>query len=482
MLPLTALLLPTLLQVGPLPAAPPGPPAPAETVATPTTTPTPTPTTITTTTDRERTPPAGPPAVGRAPHARQVSLPEALSTGAKKQPALRQARAETAAASARTEQARSGLLPQVTATGQYQRTTGNFAPRPGAVTTGAVKGRTVSFDTYNFFTFGVTATQLLYDFGQTTDRGSAARASLDATRTLERSAEVNVAYEIRSAYLLALAQKNLLAIADETLANERRHLAQVEGYVTGGTRPSIDLAQSRTTVANAKYQVISAENAYESAKALLNQAMGVVGDTDFDVTGEKSAPVDGEDATTARLSTVALDQRADLTSLRQQRDASLSTVRSLKGAYGPTIAAQASATENGLTLAGLVPNFAVGVTVTWPLFQGYSTRGQIHEAEATIARVDAQFDATSQQVRAEVEQARLGVRSGKAGVVAAEEALAAARERLRLAEGRYAQGIGSIIELSDAQVAVTNAGAQIIAAELTVATARAALLRALGRP
>jgi outer membrane protein len=458
----SALVLPTIFQLVPAQAVPPPPhvdaTAPTATATLPTA-----------------------PTVTRPAQARQLSLGEALAVGAKKQPTLRQARAETAAASARTEQARSGLLPQVTATGQYQRTTGNFAPRPGAVTTGAVKGRSVSFDTYNFFTFGVTATQLLYDFGQTTDRGTAARASLDATRTLERSAEVNVAYDIRSAYLLALAQKNLLAIADETLANEQRHLQQIEGYVAGGTRPSIDLAQSKTTVANAKYQVISAENAYESAKAMLNQAMGVVGDTSFDVAGEKSAAVDGEDTTTTRLATVALDQRADLLSLRQQRDASTSTVRSLKGAYGPTIAAQASATENGLTLDGLVPNVAVGLTVTWPLFQGYNTRGQIHEAEASIARVDAQFDATSQQIRAEVEQARLGVRSGKAGVVAAEEALAAARERLRLAEGRYTQGIGSIIELSDAQVAVTNAAAQVIAAELNVATARAALLRALGR-
>lgn len=467
---LPALVLPTLLQLGPVAPATPRTPSSAAPPAASASDGTPAPPAI-----------AAPVTPPRPAHGRALSLSDALAKGAQKQPTLRQARADTEVATARTEQARSGLLPQVTATGQYQRTTGNFAPRPGSVTSGAVKGRTVSFDTYNFFSFGVTATQLLYDFGQTTDRGAAARATLDATRTLERSAEVNVAYEVRTAYLLALAQKNLLAIADETLANEQRHLQQVEGYVAGGTRPSIDLAQSKTTVANAKYQVISAENAYESAKALLNQAMGVVADTDFDVSGEPSAPVDGEETQAARLAATALDQRADLISLRQQREASLRTITSLKGAYGPTIAAQASATENGLTPTGLVPNFAVGLTVTWPLFQGYSTRAQVHEAEASVARIEAQVDSQSQQVRLEVEQARLGVRSGKAGVAAAEEALAAARERLRLAEGRYAQGIGSIIELSDAQVAVTNASAQVIAAELTVATARAALLRALGR-
>jgi outer membrane protein len=229
--------------------------------------------------------------------------------------------------------------------------------------------------------------------------------------------------------------------------------------------------------------VIAAENAYETAKAMLNQAMGAVAaDTAYDVTSEPAMPVEGEDAPTARLAPAALAERPDLAALKLQREAGESTVRSFKGAYGPTVAAQASATENGSALDGLVPNVAVGLTVTWPLFQGGTTKGQIHEAEAAIARVDAQVEIAQLQVRAELEQARLGVRSGKAAIVAAEEARTAARERLRLAEGRYAQGIGSVIELGDAQVALTAAGAQIISAELNLATARATLLRVLGRP
>jgi outer membrane protein len=80
-----------------------------------------------------------------------------------------------------------------------------------------------------------------------------------------------------------------------------------------------------------------------------------------------------------------------------------------------------------------------------------------------------------------VEQARLAVRASKAGLAAATDALANARERLRLAEGRYQTGVGSIIELGDAQLAATNAGGQRVRAEYDLATARAQLLEALGR-
>ena len=61
-----------------------------------------------------------------------------------------------------------------------------------------------------------------------------------------------------------------------------------------------------------------------------------------------------------------------------------------------------------------------------------------------------------------------------------DEAVTNARERLRLAEGRYQSGVGSIIELGDAQVAFTSAGAQLAQARFNVATARARLVQALG--
>jgi len=57
-----------------------------------------------------------------------------------------------------------------------------------------------------------------------------------------------------------------------------------------------------------------------------------------------------------------------------------------------------------------------------------------------------------------------------------------AREQLRLAEGRYQSGVGSIIELGDAQIAATSAAAQVVQADFNLATARAQLLTALGRP
>ena len=78
----------------------------------------------------------------------------------------------------------------------------------------------------------------------------------------------------------------MVAVGRRTLANQERHLAQIASFVEVGTRPKIDLAQARADRANAKLMLIGAESAYASAKAALNQAMGVTGSIDYDVAEE----------------------------------------------------------------------------------------------------------------------------------------------------------------------------------------------------
>ena len=65
-------------------------------------------------------------------------------------------------------------------------------------------------------------------------------------------------------------------------------------------------------------------------------------------------------------------------------------------------------------------------------------------------------------------------------ISASQDALVNARDQLRLAEARYAQGLGSVIELGDAQVAVTAAAAQDVQARFNLSAARAQLMSALG--
>jgi outer membrane protein len=181
------------------------------------------------------------------------------------------------------------------------------------------------------------------------------------------------------------------------------------------------------------------------------------------------------------LAAKALAARPELATLDQQRQAQEDTIAAARGGYGPTLSASAGASEAGIDLGGLVPNWYGGVTLTWPIFQGGLTRGQVHAAEAGLEILNAQKSTEALQVRFDVDAARLAVRAAKGTIAAADEAAVSAREQLTLAEQRYAAGIGSIIELNDAQLTHSSAAAQVVQARYGLASARAQLQAALGR-
>jgi outer membrane protein len=415
---------------------------------------------------------------------------------------IHQARAATAASVGRIAEARSGYLPQVLGTVLLERTN---SPSSGATTpsvstgtgtmgmtgapmttpTGTMTASSLPF--HDLFSAGLTASQLIYDFGVTSEKWRAADRATDSLKATEKATLNQALLTVRSAFFTARADKALVKVADETLANELKHLAQVAGNVGVGVSPEIDLATERTVVANDRLALIQAQNNYDIARVQLSVAMGVGSSSAYDVADEGFPVLDGEDGSTDQLVARAMADRPELLSLEKQREYNELTVRSIKGGYGPVLSA-----IGGLSVAnawggtdvdtGWIPTAYVGASLAWPLFQGGLTTGQVKEAEGNLGVVEAQLEQERLQVRLDVEQARLGLRTYKVAITTADEALTNARYQLKLAEKRYAAGVGNIIELGDAQVAVTSASTQRVQADYNLATARAQLLAALGRP
>jgi len=427
-----------------------------------------------------------------------LTLGEAEATALRNQPTLTQARGLLEAAEGRVEESRAGYLPQVTLNGTYERTTGNFAQRPGLLpSTGGTAGTggttgstgstgaatsTVSWNPqFNYYILGATATQLIYDFGQTSGRWRSSAASRDAAVDNTHTAELQTLLNVRRAYFLVRAQHDLVAVADESVRNQERHVEQTRAFVKTGIQPDINLATVLTALANAKVQLVTAQNNFEVSEAQLAQAMGVPVDGRYAITDEEVPPIAGEDGPSGPLADRALKARPEMVNLEDQRRAQELTVGAVRGAYGPSLGAIANVSDTGIAVDNLVPNWYVGLALTWNILQGGLTSGQVREAKGTLQNLAGQEDAERLQIEVDVEQGRLGVQAAKATISAAEEATVNARDQLTLAEGRYTHGLGSAVELGDAQVAYTTAEAQRVQAQFNLAAARAQLLAALGQ-
>ena len=415
-----------------------------------------------------------------APH--RLTLDEALAAARVNQPDLRRARADVDAAKARARQALAPLLPQLSGVAQYQRTTGNFVARPGAVPAAFGGAQSASFDTFNFYYAGLTATQLIYDFGRTWGQRQSSEALAQSSAQTRQATSVTVALAVRLAFFDARAAHDLVRVAQEGLTNQARHLRQIEGFVELGTRPQIDLAQARTDFANARVQLINAEATYATMKAELVRAMGVDGQSAFEVADDGMPPVEGESLELDALVSMALAGRPEISALVHQVRSQAYALSSVRGGYWPRLSATTNFTESGSSLDALTWNWDVTVALSWSLYEGGLAVAQARESSALLERARADLLALKQSVRVEVERARLGIVSAKASRAAAADAVESAKQRLRLAEGRYETGVGSVIELADARLAVTHAESQQVQADYDLAAARASLQSTLGRP
>jgi outer membrane protein len=425
--------------------------------------------------------PAPPPPTTATPTAAAASgkvlhLEEAVQQSLKQSPTLISAQASVLSAQGVAEQTRSGLLPQLSASAVFSRQYGSTGSRSGTGS-GVSGGSTGAFNNY---TLGLNGTQLIWDF-QTVDRFRATNASVASLQSTQQATVINTVLTVRKAFFQAQAFRALAQVQEETLVNQIKHQTQTEGFVKVGTQPQIALAQARTDVANAKVALIQAQNNYRIAKAQLNQTMGVVQGVDYEVANEELPTLPGEDQSVDALTDIALHERPEISAQVRNRDAQDLSLRAARGMYAPAFSLFGGVAEAGARLDALGPAWDFGLQMTWNFFDGLKTPGVVKQAQGNLDNANAQLSAEELQVRFDVEQADATLQGSKTALVASDDALVNAREQLRLAEARYQTGVGSIIELSDAQVAATNAGAQLVQARFTLATARAQLLAALGR-
>ena len=405
-----------------------------------------------------------------------LRLEEAVQTALQQQPLLLEARANALAADGRVIQARSPLLPQLQGIASFNR-----AHNASRIITGTGANLVCVSTTCNTFDFGVNGNWLLWDFGTTWNSFKASEElakSLGATST---ATLLQVVLNARTFYFQARATRDLVRVAKETLDNQITHQEQVEGFVKVGTRPEIDLALARLNVANARVLLIQAQNNDSIAKAQLNQAMGVPGQTDYQVGDDELPPLDVESEPMLKLFDIAESTRPEVFALEYNRHAQERLLSSAHGQWWPTLSTGGGFAWQGQKVDSLYNTWNFGLTLTWNFFQGGLTDGRVKEAEANVQSATAAVSVQRLQVRFDVEQAEATLVGNKEAVVASGDAVFNAKEQLRLAEGRYREGIGTIIELSDAQVALTQASAQLVQAQYNLATARAKLIAALGR-
>jgi outer membrane protein len=121
-----------------------------------------------------------------------------------------------------------------------------------------------------------------------------------------------------------------------------------------------------------------------------------------------------------------------------------------------------------------------GATLSIPIFSGFSSPNQVSEQRANMKNLVSQEEALKLNIRLEAEQAYLSQKQATEQIRVTEKAVGQAQENYDLASGRYKVGVGSPLEITDAEVQLANAKANYIQALYNYKVAEAKIERATG--
>src|SRR5437867_9751558 len=398
------------------------------------------------------------------------TLEECIEIALRQQPILKAAAATVAAGRERVWETTAAYLPQASANYQASRRHASNSSLTGS------KGNilTSRTSTFDFYSTGVALSQVLFDFGQNLELIHAAQASAEALAADADTQHETVVFNVQQAYFMLLAAYRLRDVAEETVAQNQKHLDLAEGRHDVGLAPRIDVTTAQVQLAQAELNQLSARNAVSLGRETLRNTLGLMGPLDFDIVDlleEPRTEVSDEEALD-----LAYANRPELRSLAAQERADVERIKAIEKEYLPKLSLESNVTWNGSRYP-LQEKWEFGGLVNLSVFNGGLTRAQVGEAKANLENLRATEDATRNNVSLEVRQALLNLRQQAESIGVADKGLQQGRENLSLAEGRYKTGVGNIIELTDAQVALVSAEASRIQALVGSRTALATLDR-----
>ena len=408
-----------------------------------------------------------------------LTLTRALKIGLSHQAAIAAAQADADEAQADIARERSAFFPSVVVAGGFVRGTYPQLALPLPTMSAAATGDRPPAT--NLYAAGMTLTQIITDFGRTMNRVRAADEASDTRAAALIAQRHDTVLAISTSYFAAQTAVALQAVAAEGLRSADRHMGQAKAMVAAGFRAPIDLARATTDRANANLLLIQADNELRAAKRRLSDAMGVGADVDYEVDEALVPTVNDENAPLTDLATQALASRAEIRASDAQVQSRRWSADASRSEYWPIVVASAAVLEQGQSIDRFAWSWSAQIGLVWPVLEGGRTRAEVRRHEAQLRGAEARARAARLQVQVEVTQAADAVRTQRAAVTAATEAAESSHQLLADAEARYKTGIGSALELSDAQLATNNAEGRLVMARFTLSMLRAQLEHALGR-
>ncbi len=304
---------------------------------------------------------------------------------------------------------------------------------------------------------GAVLSQLITDFGRTTNLVSSAQSAAKAEDQNEIATRAQILLVVDQSFYGALQTQALVHVAEQTVQARQALADKVSALTKAKLKSDLDLSFANVDLSRAKLLLLEAKNNAETSFAQLSAVLGYPDLQEFNLveeSGEEQVP----EADPTPLIQQALQQRPEANALRLEEQASEKFSRAEHDLWRPTVSALGAVGEAPVR-DDHIPNWygAVGVNVQIPIFNGF-----LYNARAKTA--DLQTQASHQRLLDLQNNIARDVRIAWQDSNRAYERLSVTRElrqqadlALELAQSRYNLGLSSIVEFSQAELQKTEA-------------------------
>ena len=413
----------------------------------------------------------------------RLSVEDAVASALSRGEPAAMAREDIRIAEAQKSEAFSNALPKVSFDAIYNRNLKSpviFFPDEDG------NNQAIKLGEDNEYSATLSLSQPLYTFGRVSSAYKAFKESARAAHAGGDASAARIALGVRETYYGALLARANLHIAEASLLQADRRRRGIEMRVDRGVLPRFDLLRAQVEVANRGPTVTAARHQAESALEALKRVAGLPLDRPValtDTLGYRPFPDSREQAVEE-----ALAQRPELDASTRGAEAARLLARAQAANAMPLLYLNGNYTWQGQTSDGFVPganesaeSAAIGLALSWPLWDGYENRSRAHQAQARAEKARLGLRQLEEQVRLEARTAWANVRSIEEELTGLKESVRLAEETHAIAEVRYESGLSILIEVLETDLALTSARFALTEALYRYETALAELETILGR-
>jgi outer membrane protein TolC len=331
------------------------------------------------------------------------------------------------------------------------------------------------------YTNSATLNWTLWSGNKVESQVSQAKLDLDSKQWGIAKARQQLKYDATDAYFKFMAARDNVKLSLESVERLERYLQDVKLQFEVGVVAKVDVLRSEVELAKAKQSLIEAQNTYDLAMATLNNIIGLPLATTLNVTGNLSyARYEKE---LAFCVDAALRQRPEISQYTDAAKSAQEAITIAKSGYLPTVSAVYNAGWYDSKFAGGNNyNWSVYLLTNWTLFDSGLTAGKVKQAVEGYKKAQEQLKQTVDSVQLDVRQTYLSLKSAEQSIATSSSAVGLAEEDYKIKVIRYQAGVGTNLDVLDAQVALTTAKNNFLKAMYEYNNYRAKLDKAMGAP